>query len=817
MLNREKRNLFFRSILVIIFLFNSSCIPILTTPESNNSATPIVQYEQDLTYAETDFYLQVPEPITEDLVIELIDDVTGIELNPTRYAMQKTGDLSYMVSVPLKIGSVIKYRYFRNGNLPIYETDSRNQIIDYRAVFINAASEFNDLITNWIDKQYSYEYGRIEGQILNTESNSPLPNLLVIAGGVHTFTNSLGNFSIDQLPPGKHTIVVLSTDGEFQIFQQEAVIEKSMTTMANIAISPSKFVNVTFIVQSPVMNHPSMRMVGNIYQLGNVFGNIFNGESVVASRAPVLSLLPDGRYSISLSLPIGFNLVYKYTLGNGFWNSELTSDGKFNVREIIVPDQDLLVNDFVTTFQAPGTSKIEFNVSIPQNTPDADMISIQFSPFGWSSPIPMTNSNNGNYFFILYGPFNMVNDVNYRYCRNDSCGNSINLSNSPTGISENKFSISSIDQVIKDEIFAWANWPSDNLQSEIIVPNIIQRDQNFLVGFEQSTDYDVFMPVYSETGYQSMKDLNANVVIIPLEWSLQSLNPVIISPLAGENPLWKDILSEVIKAKKIGLQVLLSPKLNISSLVVDQLHENSFQNEWENKFLLEYTNFMIFASDLAQFTEIRGLVIPTRPMFGHNYDDLEKVNNLVVGNLSSQIPTINNHYSGDLFIEVNPDETNLDAETYMLFDHILIVADWDLSQNGNNLESFTNEFQNRISGQLQEIHSSTNLPISVLLDYPSAKGAEMGCVIIDDECLSFNFLNQLLSRQMTNAEIDMRIQYEIYMAALSAINENGWISGIISKGYDLQVSSQDSSSSVRGKPAGDLLWYWFSSFMGNQK
>jgi hypothetical protein len=558
-------------------------------------------------------------------------------------------------------------------------------------------------------------------------------------------------------------------------------------------------------------------MVGNIYQLGNVFGNIFNGESVVASRAPVLSQLPDGTYTISLSLPIGFNLVYKYTLGNGFWNSELTSDGKFNVREIIIPDQDLLVNDFVTTFQAPETSKIEFNVSVPKNTPDSDKISIQFSPFGWSSPIPMTKLDNGNYLFTLYGPFNMVNDVKYQYCRNDSCGNSINLSKSPTGTTGYKFSVSSVEQVFKDEISGWINWPSENLQSEIVVPNIKQRDKNFLLGFEQATDYDVFVPVYSETGYQSMKELNANVVIIPLQWTLQSINPVIIAPLAGENPLWKDIISEVLKAKMVGLQVVLSPKLNISTLVVDQLHENSFQNEWENKFLQEYTKFMIFASDLAQFTEIRGLVISTRPMFGHNYDDLELINNLVVSNLSLLIPAINNHFSGDLFLEENPDETNLDAETYKLFDHILIVADWDLTQNGNDLVSYTNEFQNRIGGQLQEIHSSTNLPISLLMDYPSAKGAEIGCVVIEDECLSFNFVNQLLGKQMTNGEIDLQIQKDIYMAALSAINENDWISGIISKGYNTQVGSQDSSSSVRGKPAGDLLWYWFASFMGNQK
>jgi hypothetical protein len=63
-------------------------------------------------------------------------------------------------------------------------------------------------------------------------------------------------------------------------------------------------------------------MAGNLLQFGNTFSDLRGGLSTVADRMPVLTPLPDGRYSVSLFLPAGAHLEYKYTLGDGFWNSE---------------------------------------------------------------------------------------------------------------------------------------------------------------------------------------------------------------------------------------------------------------------------------------------------------------------------------------------------------------------------------------------------------------------------------------------------------------------------------------------------------------
>ena len=60
--------------------------------------------------------------------------------------------------------------------------------------------------------------------------------------------------------------------------------------------------------------------------------------------------MPDGTYFLMVELPAGLDLRYKYSLGDGFWNSELTNDGQFHVRQLIVPDADLTISDTIESW-----------------------------------------------------------------------------------------------------------------------------------------------------------------------------------------------------------------------------------------------------------------------------------------------------------------------------------------------------------------------------------------------------------------------------------------------------------------------------------
>ena len=175
-------------ILAVSFsLFISSCSLIPAETPIENTNENIKQYRQELPYTEFEFKLSIPKPIQSEIVFEMVDDITGIELNPTRYVMEKIDDNHYQLILPVQIPSLIKYRFYKNNGLPIYETNTGNQIIEYRMAYITAPGEINNLLTNWSDEQYAYSYGRISGQAINSETQSPIPNALVVVGGIHGY------------------------------------------------------------------------------------------------------------------------------------------------------------------------------------------------------------------------------------------------------------------------------------------------------------------------------------------------------------------------------------------------------------------------------------------------------------------------------------------------------------------------------------------------------------------------------------------------------------------------------------------------------
>ncbi len=90
-----------------------------------------------------------------------------------------------------------------------------------------------------------------------------------------------------------------------------------------------------------------------------------------------------------------------------------------------------------------------------------------------------------------------------------------------------------------------------------------------------------------------------------------------------------------------------------------------------------------------------------------------------------------------------------------------------------------------------------------------------GCVGNGEDCVSLETL-ELPGIQAENVELGMEEQAYVYNAALTAINQRSWIAGFISHGYYPPAELKDLSSSVRGKPAGDVLLYWYAQLLGKK-
>jgi hypothetical protein len=305
---------------------------------------------------------------------------------------------------------VLKYRYVRRGAARVNEDTNLDAGIRYRLLHVSGPTQVVDTVNSWADKAVSTLSGNIFGTVVNSDNGVPIPDILVTAGGVQTQTDSAGRFQLIGLRGGTHNFVAYALDGAYQTFQQGATVAENQSTPVDVRLKPAQLVNIIFTVSVPAgtQQNVPLRIAGNLLQLGDTFSDLRGGLSTVADRMPKLTPLPDGRYSVSLFLPAGADIQYKYTLGDGFWNSEFTATGQYMTRHLIVPPQNMTVTDVVQSWQAGPNAPILFQVTVPQNTPTGDTIYIQFNPYGWTPPIPMWSTGTNQWAYKLYGPLNIV-------------------------------------------------------------------------------------------------------------------------------------------------------------------------------------------------------------------------------------------------------------------------------------------------------------------------------------------------------------------------------------------------------------------------
>ena len=127
-------------------------------------------------------------------------------------------------------------------------------------------------------------------------------------------------------------------------------------------------------------------------------------------------------------------------------------------------------SDTVTCFI--DNKGVDFLVNVPQNTPDTDNVSIQFNSFGWSPPIQMWQTSDLQWKYKLFGPFQLVSNVEYRICRNDACDKAVA---SVIESSNDSFSFDTADLPgsLNITVSEWNFWPIVVDAPSIEAPQII--------------------------------------------------------------------------------------------------------------------------------------------------------------------------------------------------------------------------------------------------------------------------------------------------------------------------------------------------------
>ncbi len=832
---RKKYVILFLLLVFIVLGFTNCNLPndlqslLAIFPEEQTEKVPT-------TVALVTFQVRIPEntPPDQPILLSVLDEVTGLALNAKRYSMENVGEGEYVLGIPFPVGTTIKYRYSRKGELTAEEHTTDGRAVRYRMVHVDGPIEVQDIVSRWNDTRFEGETGRITGTTVDATTGNPIPGLMVSAGGAQAVTSSDGSFLIEGLPPGIHNIIVLAPDGSFQTFQQGAQVAAKSTTPAPIQLLPTSKVDVTFIVHVPEDTPPivPIRLAGNLSQLGNTFADLSGGVNTLASRMPVLSQLPDGTYGVILGLPAGVDLQYKYTLGDGFWNAERTLDGEWVVRQMVVPNESILIEDTIQTWYGDKAAPITFDVTVPEFTPQDEVIFIQLNPYGWTEPLPMWRLGESRWAYILFNPLEMVDKLGYRYCRSGQCGHADDTRTPGDFTSGQVVQTTKDPQGIPDEIEAWA-WLEQDISIKMDLSTVTSSTtfgQEFITGVEfQHRFHPSWMTTFPKT-LQDITAIGSNWLILTPGWTFTRQDPPVLEPVNGQNPTWFDTKEMIRLAEKQNLNLALRPIPHFPAPSEEWWQSTQRDFPWWVSWFDRYEAFAVYFAQLAESQGVSTLILggdwmspafPSGTLADGNPSGVPPDADIRYRNLISKI---REHFSGNIAWAFSFPDNDMDPTGFLQEVDILYVL-WSLPLSeiaDPTQEEMQSKAERILSTDLYALYltwqlESQNKTIIISLAYPSVQGGTLQCLsdpMLD--CIDPQSLNYP-APDLPLYEVDLELQARAYNAMLAAINQYNWIDGVISRGYYVPTILQDKSISIHGKPVEEVFRAWFHANLQNEQ
>jgi hypothetical protein len=120
-----------------------------------------------------------------------------------------------------------------------------------------------------------------------------------------------------------------------------------------------------------------------------------------------------------------------------------------------------------------------------------------------------------------------------------------------------------------------------------------------------------------------------------------------------------------------------------------------------------------------------------------------------------------------------------------------------------SVQAMVNTFGTALDTLVMPIAQQYAKPVIIGINYPSSSIALNGCMDINAKCLEYP------TSVLAGTPVDLDLQSKIYNAAIIASGNREWIKGFIARGYNPLVVVKDQGSSIYGKPASDVLWFWF--------
>ena len=757
------------------------------------------------------FTAQAPHPLEQNqsLALVLLDNLGGVEVFHS-YAMQADGPTSFSVSLPFQQGSLIRYRYALAGQTTVQESTSDGSAPAERWLFINGNLTINDQISAWQGQPEAGDRGVIVGTISETDSRQPLPGIVVSCNGMSTSTASDGGFMLADLPVGDCNLVAFSASGETSTFQQLAHVSAGMFTQANLSLVKRNSVQLSFVAHlGPDENlgrQEPLRMVTNLPLV----------DAPDLSNFSMVSPSQGQDYFLTLNLPAGFDLHYRFTSGNAIWGAEHGTQDDLSTREIIVPEQPAVVEDWVGPLYPQGTLPVRIHLRSSAQLPLKDVVSLQAAPFGesWQSAVPMTKLADGTWALTISPSEASPSEISYRFCRNNACGGEFTSSQQAGPTSAAALNFSATKQNIDAIVTKWAGLSEGSGPTPVYSSPASSRGESFVAGLGFQPNYSPDYAFFLDGALTDAGATHANWVLFTPTWTLNSLSLPNVSAQQGVDPSWQAISQMVLAAEAKGFRVGLAPRI-----VIRKAPSADWTQADYAQLASELNGFLIHFSDLAAQTNAGALVLsPVQSLFlpeGNAFTG--RLAALVDPQWQALLPQVRSRYKGEVWaaLPLSSDLPSAMPQWAISTDRLLLVWSVPVTPSGvpaGDVQGITSAFDRILNDQVKPLRDGYNQPIMIGLNYPSTTEAFQGCAPLPEACPGFQPALSpeaiVQSSEVTHADLDA--QRILINAAALAVNDQPWVSGLIAYNNLLPSRLEDPSPSLRGKPAADVLAFWFS-------
>ena len=375
--------------------------PTVTTQPSTSAgdslnapgASPEFVSDATLPMRDLEFRVRVPDnhPAGDRIVLMTMPPGNVINTQRVELEQDKSDPAVYSGKARVEKGAILRYTYDRWDGMSIDGWSAQRETVEDLYEFVNRyvmvtdqLDVVNDTVALWRDVPGPQHDGAVSGTVADSASGEPVIDATVSISGVHTATDWLGKFRVENLPPGPHRAVVFTTLGDHRAKQVEFSITSGAPEEISLSLEPAAMVPVTFDVGLPDVtpSEAEIAVAGNLYQLGGrLYAYPFKPEALAL---PVLDRHGSSRATVTLDLYEGTYVSYTYTLRSVSEGSDQSDSGPV-FRSFIVDASERTRSDTVERWHNGDWPITTVRVTVPSNTTRGVPVGISTGPTSWMS------------------------------------------------------------------------------------------------------------------------------------------------------------------------------------------------------------------------------------------------------------------------------------------------------------------------------------------------------------------------------------------------------------------------------------------------